>query len=355
MDSIRSRFFWQGVGNKKKYHMVRWEHLARPKQFGGMGFIDTRAMNKVLLVKWLVRLDSGESNICLDLLRRKYLGGNSVAQQKKRGNVSQFWQGVMNVSSWYEQGLGWKCESGALIRFWEDVWMEECPLKLCYPNLYTICQNKNISVAEAFEKAWNFDFRRGLSKRDLADWRELVGKLIKVSVTKKRDTPIWKLEKLGKFTAKSLYDYKMTGGVDKIQSAEQLVSRKWKGAPLCKLCKERETGEHILFGCPVAVVVWCWIRDVFGWEAIPSGFHNLQSSLGETSTMRASGLVLVASVCWALWKTRNNWVFNNKLISNPKIPAYQTIGYMKQWAKMHPKSENLLEDIKQLMGGMSCW
>lgn len=38
MDTARSRFYWQGVGGKKKYHMIKWEALCRPKDFGGMGF-----------------------------------------------------------------------------------------------------------------------------------------------------------------------------------------------------------------------------------------------------------------------------------------------------------------------------
>jgi hypothetical protein len=35
MDTARARFFWQGIGKKKKYHMVRWDALSMPKEFGG--------------------------------------------------------------------------------------------------------------------------------------------------------------------------------------------------------------------------------------------------------------------------------------------------------------------------------
>ena len=31
-DFARGRFFWEGVGNKKQYHMVKWEALATPKR-----------------------------------------------------------------------------------------------------------------------------------------------------------------------------------------------------------------------------------------------------------------------------------------------------------------------------------
>lgn len=37
-DSARGRFFWEGVGNRKKYHMVKWEALATPKGFWWFGF-----------------------------------------------------------------------------------------------------------------------------------------------------------------------------------------------------------------------------------------------------------------------------------------------------------------------------
>ena len=31
LDSIRARFFWEGTSKKRKYHMVKWEALNRPK------------------------------------------------------------------------------------------------------------------------------------------------------------------------------------------------------------------------------------------------------------------------------------------------------------------------------------
>ncbi|WVZ81654.1 hypothetical protein U9M48_029032 [Paspalum notatum var. saurae] len=148
---LGGRFFWQGVGNKKKYHMVKWEHLARPKKFGGLGFLDTRVMNKVLLIKWLVRLDSGENNICLNLLRKKYMGGKSVAQQEVKCGASQFWQGIMG----YERGLGWKCENGRQVRLWDDVWLTEYPLRLCYPKIYSICENKKTRLQKPMTEAGN--------------------------------------------------------------------------------------------------------------------------------------------------------------------------------------------------------
>jgi hypothetical protein len=72
MSSARARFYWDS-GEKKKYHMVKWENLVRTKEFGGLGFTDTRLMNQCLLLRWIVKLERGDSDICTALLRRKYL------------------------------------------------------------------------------------------------------------------------------------------------------------------------------------------------------------------------------------------------------------------------------------------
>lgn len=63
LDSIRSRFYWQGTGKKRKYHMVKWEALSRPKEFGGLGFLDVRVMNICLLAKWIAKLETGDSSL----------------------------------------------------------------------------------------------------------------------------------------------------------------------------------------------------------------------------------------------------------------------------------------------------
>jgi hypothetical protein len=51
MDTARSRFFWRGVSGDFKYHMVRWEAICRPKEFGGLGVVNTQVFNECLMSK----------------------------------------------------------------------------------------------------------------------------------------------------------------------------------------------------------------------------------------------------------------------------------------------------------------
>lgn len=77
-DKIRNRYYWAGNKLKGKYHMVRWEDMAFPKDFGGLGFSETRRMNIALLANWIIKIESDEKSLCLEVLRRKYLQEGGV-------------------------------------------------------------------------------------------------------------------------------------------------------------------------------------------------------------------------------------------------------------------------------------
>jgi hypothetical protein len=53
MDSCRARFFWEGIGDRRKYHMVDWPTVCKPKELGALGILNTRLMNLALMVKWI--------------------------------------------------------------------------------------------------------------------------------------------------------------------------------------------------------------------------------------------------------------------------------------------------------------
>ena len=118
LDNIRSRFFWQGSNKKRKYHMVKWEALARPKEWGGggLGFLDVRVMNICLLAKWLERLETEEDSLCVGMLRKKYLGNRSIFQINRMSG-SQFWRGLLSIRHWFQRGRTVRVRSGGSNKF----------------------------------------------------------------------------------------------------------------------------------------------------------------------------------------------------------------------------------------------
>jgi hypothetical protein len=71
--------------------MVKWANLCCLKQYGGMGFVDSRVRNISLLAKWIMKLEKGDESLCCQILRKKYLGNGSFFQSEAAG-ASQFWK-----------------------------------------------------------------------------------------------------------------------------------------------------------------------------------------------------------------------------------------------------------------------
>jgi len=132
IDAIRARFYWQGTSKKRKFHMVKWEALSRPKEFGGLGFMDVRVMNTCLLAKWTDRLERGDDSLCCSLLRKKYLDNKSIFQIKNKEG-SQFWRSLLDIREWYQRGREVIIKLGPQTRFWHDWWLGNCPLRVSFP------------------------------------------------------------------------------------------------------------------------------------------------------------------------------------------------------------------------------
>jgi hypothetical protein len=88
MDMVTARFFWEGWGDKKKYHIVKWEVLCKPKEYGGLGFTDFRTRNICLLNKWIYKLESGSQDIICQILTSKYLRDTGFYQSDGSGGFS---------------------------------------------------------------------------------------------------------------------------------------------------------------------------------------------------------------------------------------------------------------------------
>ena len=206
--------------------------------------------------------------------------------------------------------------------FWKDVWLGECSLKIQFPRLFKICQDQEISVQAAAATNWELSYRRCFGEAEM-EWRELMAKLEAVILTKVDDKVCWKLEHSGKFTTRSMYRFITYAGVtdvqmmeiwkakiplkvqiflwmawhDRIQTVQQL-RRNWDKAQVCKFCGQEESVDHLLFKCPVAVAIWCWVRDSLGWNGYPTSISSL------TIVGRVGGVKKCYGESWRPWGGR---------------------------------------------------
>lgn len=295
MDSIRSNFYWQGADDKFKYHMLKWDAVTRPKDYGGLGIINTRIMNECLIVKWIWKIMTGDKSIWCRLLRAKYCKNGDFFSSRSVGS-SQFWTGLHKVKHLFQWGAMYRVHKGVKVYFWTDVWLGNVPLKLVYLRLYNICLDNKAKVADYFSgDDWDIKLRRNLGEAEKAEWDQLLESLREVNLENEEDEVIWALEKNKPFSTKSLYRFLTNRGAisrsmnfvwktkiplkvkfflwqmsnDRLQAASCLKEKGWKGSELCVLCKKRESVDHIFFSCPISRYAWCIIKHAFGWNRAP--------------------------------------------------------------------------------------
>ena len=162
LDYFRSRFFWQGDCEKKKYRLTKWSVVCCPKDQGGLGVHDLEVKNRALLGKWLFKLLS-EDGVWQTLLRRKYVGDQVVSQVLWKPGDSHFWAVLMATKKFFFPHGSFSIRDGSEIRFWEDIWLGQSTLKEQHPALYSIVRNKSDTVAKVLDTfPPNVSFRRSL-------------------------------------------------------------------------------------------------------------------------------------------------------------------------------------------------
>ena len=173
------------------------------------------------------------------------------------------------------------------------------------------------------------------------------------------DTDTCALEKKWKFTTASLYRELTFPGVenkevmsiwrvripmkikfflwsiysDCLPSAEQLVRRNWPGVEHCKLCGQIETTQHIFFECYIANYCWWTYHVALFWTQTPINLHqflNLRS--GRWDVPKSRMIFLFACICWSLWLIRNDYVFNNKIITSLNVVVRRSIFFLQNGA-----------------------
>lgn len=121
MDRVRSRFFWEKVDGKQRYHMVNWPTICSPKEKGGLGVINTRIMNWCLMAKWAWKILTGQGGLWLQIYCKKYMR-EGTNRGRATTQKSQFAKAINKVQHLLRLGTKYKIRDGNLALFWLDVW-----------------------------------------------------------------------------------------------------------------------------------------------------------------------------------------------------------------------------------------
>jgi hypothetical protein len=76
----------------------------------------------------------------------------------------------------------------------------------------------------------------------------------------------------------------------------------------------------------------CSSKDILDWSGLPTCMEDLIEKLIE-GTNRTNRMFIIVFGClaWSLWLIRNDFVFNEVIISSPSIGIFRTISFMQKW------------------------
>ncbi|GKD96552.1 hypothetical protein Tco_1380449, partial [Tanacetum coccineum] len=126
MESLRRNFFNGIQEGDRKIAWVKWSKVLASKKFGGLGVSSFFALNRALLF----------NSIITEVNSLKVKGVKLISHCKIRAG----------------KGTG--------TSFWKDIWIGDNLLKLSFPRLFALEENKDISVADKMNTSISSSFRR---------------------------------------------------------------------------------------------------------------------------------------------------------------------------------------------------
>jgi hypothetical protein len=196
-------FLWASSRNKRKYYLVSWEIICKPKIKGGLGIKNLTKFNISLMCKWWWKLENAEGPR-QKFMWRKYLENSTVFSVGHKQKDSALWTDMLHVKEIYLCGRKMQVGNGTRTHFWGDSWCDSISLKQKFPALYEISNDQDITVAQAARLRWQLSFRRWLTVDLQEQLRDLRNILCIVPLSDERDKPISKWSKNGQFSVKSM-------------------------------------------------------------------------------------------------------------------------------------------------------
>lgn len=97
----------------------------------------------------------------------------------------------------------------------------------------------------------------------------------------------------------------------------------------CVYCSEKESIDHLFFGCVVAKQIWCSVSEFFSCEL---GVDYFSIAKYWPANKKHTALNSICTcVLWGMWKHRNSHVFNNTVWIDLKQIWRLMPGTMRKW------------------------
>jgi ribonuclease HI len=378
IEKIQRAFIWGDTLDKKKAHLIGWETMTKPKQYGGMGFRTLHSMNVACIMKLGWSLMTREQSLWGDVMIGKY-GRDGWAQGRviAKPTDSPLWKAI--VTSWphLDHHKCWSVGKGNKINFWTDKCIDGSVRISDYANdIPDTAGNWKVQDVATAHGSWNFDMINNLVPASIV---KKMHAIVLPHVTHDEDTQLWPGSSTGRFTVASAYQLIATNTVEnvdnkwsqiwKLETIERVRVFIWQmahdrlltnsrlarwhlGGPDCHSCVHfEETLLHVLRDCPVAVNIWnhllprhdkgqFFLVSLHDWISF-----NLVNKFGHSHGN--SWNAIWATTCHLLWQWRNKCVHDPEFVY-PHRPWVLALDYVAEYKRnMRGDSQGCSDRHKQ--------
>lgn len=138
--SVCRNFIWNGQINSRKPPVIAWDIMCKPKDKGGIGFINCMIWNEAAIAKYVWNISKKADNLWVKWVNHVYLKGVDWWQYKPPQDSCWYWKKIYNVKEKYANGFRgngwlkpdgiytvssgykWKQQEGQKKNWWRVVW-----------------------------------------------------------------------------------------------------------------------------------------------------------------------------------------------------------------------------------------
>ncbi|CAA7040352.1 unnamed protein product [Microthlaspi erraticum] len=360
IQSAFTRFWWDTTLGTKKMCWLSWSKLTRAKKHGGLGFREVQCFNDALLAKLSWRLLTNPSCLLSRVLIGKYCKYQDFLNVPINSSTSHGWRGILIGRDLLKSQLGRAIDDGRTTSIWNDPWLSlKKPTKpIGPPNL----PDKNLKVSDLITEQtgdWN---REKIAKILPAHGIEI--QALRPSRKGASDSFIWLPTRSGEYSVKTGYHVALEQTTDPhlnqnphqvnwnldiwqaktspklkvflwkvvqeaLPSGENLLNRGILENACCTHCGDLETTEHLFFHCKYAKEVWSLAP--LSTTINPNLFQTFALTLKDSKAWlalpptRAGAGPLFPWIVWAIWKARNQLIFEDRTFSPRETMTKATV------------------------------
>ena len=352
-----TKFWWNSSQtNKSRLNWMSWERMAKHKNAGGMGFRHFRDFNIAMLGKQLWRLASNPNSLVSRMYKAKYYDSSDIFHAELGHNPSFIWRSLLEAKSLFTDGARWRVGDGSRIQILEQPWLlsKKNPYITSSPD--PLQGNVVASLLCVDRKECDLDVVKDmLNERDQASVLAIL-----LSEANNEDQLYWCLEETGNYSVKSAYRLLQTQRGDWNQEENdklwqilwstkatpkalntvwralsqclptltQLQQKRVNVQNICPVCQEEvETIEHTLVNCRNARQCWIIMFPGIQLQVVNCFKSWLKLMFDNISSSKHADVV---TLCWSIWRSRNDVVWNQRHTKVTKTVA-DARQYLIQW------------------------